>query len=143
MIHITNRVTIHATATQVWQMIRDFGGIIDWLPGIRGCRVSGQGVGAIRHITYTDGFQAEERLESVDEAHQSLRYTILTVTAFADACFIMSVQELNGHCCEFVWTCYFTPQGIPVTEAKALMANALAQGTVGLQLFFEQSVARV
>ena len=142
MIHVTQRVTMPVAALQVWQIVRDFGGITAWLPDVCGCQVSGQGVGAVRRIVYVDGFQAEERLESLNELRFSLRYTILTVTAFADACFFMSVLDLGEEQSEFVWSCYFTPQGLPVIEAKTLMANALARGCAGLQKCLEETMAQ-
>jgi hypothetical protein len=136
---VTQHVIVHVAAAQVWQTVCDFGKIDQWLPGTLDCQVAGQGIGAVRTIIYNDGFQAEERLESLDHTQYSLCYRLLTMTAFADAHFTMTVLEQGSDWCQFVWSCHFTPQGLPVAEAEALMANALAQGCVGLQTMLEQS----
>lgn len=139
MCKATKHVTVCAAATQVWQTICDFGGIDQWLPGTLHCQVAGQGIGAVRTITYSDGFQTEERLESLDHTQYNLCYTLLTMTAFADAYFTMTVLDQGSDWCEFVWSCQFTPQGLPVAEAEALMVSALAQGCAGLQAMLERS----
>jgi carbon monoxide dehydrogenase subunit G len=36
---VTNEIDIDRPADEVWKLVRDFGGIDDWIPGIDACRV--------------------------------------------------------------------------------------------------------
>ena len=38
------------SANTVWQRIHDFADLQSWLPGVTGCTVEGEGVGAIRTV---------------------------------------------------------------------------------------------
>jgi hypothetical protein len=136
MASITNEVTIDAAAITVWQTVRDFSGIHQWLPDVLHCQVRGEGVGAIRVATYLDGFQVTERLDALDDSLYRLCYTVLTATPFADAWFTMSVQDIDDDHCDFIWSCHFTPQGLPLAEAEELMGSALARGCAGLHALF-------
>jgi hypothetical protein len=138
MASITSQVTIDAAAITVWQTVRDFSGIHQWLPDVLHCRVRGEGVGAIRVATYLDGFQVIERLDALDDSLCHLCYTVLTATPFAGAYFTMSVQGIDDEHCDFIWSCHFTPQGLPSAEAEQLMGSALAQGCAGLRALFIQ-----
>ena len=53
-----------ASADEVWKVIADFGGLIDWAPGIESCETVGEGVGAVRTLGMPDGLVMKERLES-------------------------------------------------------------------------------
>lgn len=67
--------TINATPAQVWALIGNFHGIMDWFPGVTECRPEGNGVGAIRHLTMADGSVISDRLV-VDQPGQSYSYEI-------------------------------------------------------------------
>ncbi len=136
MAYITSQVTIDAAARAVWQTVRDFSGIHHWLPDVLHCQVSGEGVGAIRVATYLDGFQIIERLDLLDDSRCQLCYTVLTATPFADAWFTMSVRDIDDDHCDFIWSCHFAPQGLPLAEAEELMRSTLTRGCASLHALF-------
>ncbi|RLA10373.1 MAG: hypothetical protein DRQ60_11355 [Gammaproteobacteria bacterium] len=66
---------ISATPAQVWALIGDFHGIMNWFPGITESRPEGSGVGAIRHLTMADGSVISDRLVA-EQTGQSYSYEI-------------------------------------------------------------------
>lgn len=82
MTHATSKITIHAPAHAIWQVISNFGAADQYLAGVIDCTVEGQGVGARRTLTSTDGSTIVERLETLDAVAQRLSYRLLTATPF-------------------------------------------------------------
>lgn len=66
---------ISAPVEKVWALLRDFGDL-SW-GGIVVSRVEGEGVGTVRTFTATGGIEIQERLEILDDAAHSLKYTLL------------------------------------------------------------------
>ena len=56
-------------ASSVWELLTDWGGIIDWMPDgyIKSLRLEGEGRGAIRHLVTGQGVVITERLDQMDE----------------------------------------------------------------------------
>src|SRR5262245_21114819 len=67
---------IGASADRVWKLMRDFGGLKAWNPGIESCEVEGEGVGAVRTIKM-GAISITERLEHLDDAARTYQYSIL------------------------------------------------------------------
>jgi ribosome-associated toxin RatA of RatAB toxin-antitoxin module len=68
---------VPAPAEQVWQIIRNFNGLPDWLPAITASEItsgSGQEVGSVRRLTLGDQGQVSEVLVSMDDDERSLTY---------------------------------------------------------------------
>lgn len=87
MIHAEVRHGFSQDADQVWQLTGDFGGLARWLPGVRACRVEGngaadQGGNAVRIVTLEDGSTAREGLESCDRPNRCYEYSILEARDF-------------------------------------------------------------
>lgn len=76
MIEIDVRTTIPAPADAVWNELRSFEGIENWLPMIERSEVRGRGAGATRVCTTGDGGRLVERLEDVDDGERRPVYTI-------------------------------------------------------------------
>ena len=55
-VKVTDR--IEASADQVWDLVRDFGGIQRFAPAIESVSVQGEGIGAVRTITLPGGVAA-------------------------------------------------------------------------------------
>jgi hypothetical protein len=66
---------IATDASNVWQLIRDFGDISAWATG-KVVKTQGSGVGMIRHIAF-DSDKAVERCEAHDDAQMSFTYRLL------------------------------------------------------------------
>ncbi len=68
-----------APASSVWDLLTDWGGIIDWMPDgyIKSLRLEGEGRGAIRHLVTGQGVTISERLDHMDEDRGILYLSII------------------------------------------------------------------
>jgi hypothetical protein len=64
-----------ASADKVWQKIRSFTGLADWLPGVK-CEASDNG--KTRKLTMPTGAVIVETMEKFDEANRLYGYTIVS-----------------------------------------------------------------
>ncbi len=89
----TNEIDIDRPADDVWTVVRDFGGLSSWMPGIDSCRLEGDD-----RILEMMGMELTETLVRCDDDARSLVYSItkspmplehheatITVTSTGDA----------------------------------------------------------
>src|SRR3954468_24260069 len=67
----TNEIDIDRSADEVWKLVRDFGGLAGWMPGIESCRVEGND-----RILGTMGMELTETLVRCDDDTWTLVYSI-------------------------------------------------------------------
>lgn len=123
-----------SSADTVWKVLRDFGGIGSWMPGIESCEVSGEGVGAVRKIAMPGGAGVEERLEAFDDEGRSLSYSIgagpLPVQSYLAT---ISVKP-EGSGCSVKWSAEFElPQGVPDEPIIQALEGAYGGGLAKLK----------
>lgn len=135
---MTSKITIRTSADVIWQVISDFGAAGQYLSGVVTCTVTGEGVGALRTLTSTDGSTIVERLEALDEVAHRLSYALLTDTPFGNCLTTMTVRDLGPSRAEVAWSATFEPDGLPEREAEALMEGALAANCLALKQFLER-----
>lgn len=135
---MTSKITIRTSADVIWQVISDFGAAGQYLSGVVTCTVTGEGVGALRTLTSTDGSTIVERLEALDEVAHRLSYALLTETPFGNCLTTMTVRDLGPSRAEVEWSATFEPDGLPEREAEALMEGALAANCQALKQFLER-----
>ena len=118
MAQVTVKANIAAPAEEVWQTIRDFGGVHRWAPNIVSLETSGAGVGALRTAHFKDGGRVVERLESLSDASRTLTYAILETPLPMEGCVSsMTVRDLGPQGCEVEWYSTFGAKGAPENEA--------------------------
>lgn len=133
MAQVSVMVTIQAEAAEVWQKVKDFPGVVRWLPGIASLTPTGAGVGALRTVTFKDGTRVVERLESLDEAARTLSYTILESTLPLEGCVAsLTVRDLGPRGCEVAWYSTFGAKGAPEQEVAALLEKNYRQALARL-----------
>jgi hypothetical protein len=131
---ISVKVNIPAAADRVWQTLRDFGGMNKWAPGIAGLTLKGSGVGAVRIITFQDGSQVKERLESLNEAGRTLSYTILESTLPVEGYVAsLTVRDLGPGGSEVEWYSTFGAKGATEEEASRLLTVLYRRALASLQ----------
>jgi len=138
MTHATSMITIHVPADAIWQVISDFGAACQYLVMVDDCSVAGQGIGALRTLTSADGSTIVERLETVDAAARRLSYALLSDTPFANCLTTMAVRDLGPNQAELAWSASFQPDGLPASEAVALLEGALAANCLALKQLLER-----
>src|SRR5262245_6498528 len=67
----TNEIDIDRPADEVWRLVRDFGGLSGWMPGIDSCRVEGND-----RILEMMGMELTETLVRCDDDTRTLAYSI-------------------------------------------------------------------
>src|SRR5947208_15381022 len=71
MASATNETDIQRPADDVWKVVRDFGGLAAWMPGIDSCRVEGDD-----RILEMMGMELTESLVRLDDDARTLVYGI-------------------------------------------------------------------
>jgi hypothetical protein len=134
----SSKIIIDASADAIWQVISDFGAACRYLVMVDDCSVAGQGIGAQRTLTSTDGSMIVERLETLDGAAHRLSYALLTDTPFGNCLTTMSVHDVGPNQAEVAWSASFQPDGLPASEAAALLEGALETNCLALKQFLER-----
>jgi hypothetical protein len=122
----------------IWQVISNFGTAGQYLDKVDNCTVEGEGVAAVRTLTYADGSTIVERLAALDDAAQRLSYALLTETTFGNCLTTMTVRDLVPNQAELTWSATFEADGLPPSEAVALLEGALAANCLALKQFLER-----
>jgi len=94
---VEKTVTIKAEPAKVWAIIKDFGGINKWHPGVATSKIEKKGGDTYRHLTLKDGNTITEKLRSADDSDMQLKYEIdETTLPFTDYYSIMKVKPGPG-----------------------------------------------
>lgn len=65
-------VSIDRSPDEVWKVVREFGGLDEWMPGVESCSVEGD----VRTIGMM-GIEVKEQLRGVDEAARRISYSVV------------------------------------------------------------------
>ncbi len=131
---VSVKVSIPEAADKVWQTLRDFGRINTWAPGITGLSLKGEGVGAVRTLTYQDGSQVVERLESLNDASRNLSYTILKSTLPVEGYVAsLTVRDLGAAGSEVEWFSTFGAKGAAEQDVSRMLEVGYRKALSGLQ----------
>jgi carbon monoxide dehydrogenase subunit G len=65
-------ISITRSPDDVWELVREFGGLAEWMPGIDGCTVDGD----VRTLD-TMGIQIKEQLRSLDDDARRMSYSVV------------------------------------------------------------------
>ena len=64
--------SINRTPNEVWNIVRDFGGLADYMPGIDSCTVDGD----VRTVG-TMGIEVKEQLRDLDDGARRISYSVI------------------------------------------------------------------
>jgi carbon monoxide dehydrogenase subunit G len=124
---------IEASADKVWKLMRDFGGLKAWNPGIDSVEVAGEGIGAIRTIKMGP-MTIKERLEHLDDASRTFRYSIVEGPVPArDYLATVQVEEAGPSRTRIVWGSTFEPEGASVADLTGLFEGVYKGGIASLR----------
>jgi hypothetical protein len=76
---LTHTEEFEVPAGTVWDLLADWGGILDWMPDnyIQSLRLEGQGVGAVRHLVTGKGVRLSERLDTLNKESGILELSLV------------------------------------------------------------------
>ncbi len=104
---------IPASAGTVWDMVKGFNDLPNWLPPVAKSETTGDGVGSKRTLTLGDGTKLVEELEEYDDGSRSFTYSIvespLPVAGYRSS---VTIKD-SGDGAEMEWNAEFEPAGVP------------------------------
>ena len=125
--------TVNASADQVWELFRDFGGITRFSQGIDSCTVEGEGLGAVRTITMGGGLKLQERLEAFDDGGRTLSYAIIGDHPLPFDNYLSTVKVVDqGDACTVEWSSTYDPKGT-ADQASGLIQGIYKGGITGIK----------
>jgi len=118
-------------ASRLWALVSDFGAIDEIMEGIDECVLEGDGVGAIRKVTTTNG-EIVESLDVLDHEKMTLVYSIVSgPMPFKDYSATMIVTADSNDSCSLAWTGSFDASGVPAEKADRIASGIYRGGIVG------------
>ncbi len=122
-----------ASASSVWDLLRDFGGVQRYSAGIESCKVEGEGVGAVRTLGLPGGLSLQERLEAFDDRGRKLRYAIIAGPIPVEN-YLASIEvSEDGDGCRIDWSSSFDPKGISDAQGVAMLEGVYKAGINGIR----------
>jgi len=73
---VEKSITIKADPDKVWAIVKDFGNIHKWHPGVASTKVAQVGEDTFRTLTFKDGGNVYEKLRSIDDASMKIKSEI-------------------------------------------------------------------
>jgi hypothetical protein len=105
---ISHAETFAAPAQQLFRLLSDWGGIVNWMPSgfIKALRLEGSGPGAIRHLTTGQGVELAERLDLLDEAGTRIALSLLPPLPWHLLAYSATgvIEPLGADTCRLTWT---------------------------------------
>jgi mxaD protein len=80
MLHTSKTIVINASASKVWDLSKDFGGLNNWHPALASDAIvegTDNTVGAVRLLTLKGGGTIKEKLLAYNAAGRTFKYAIL------------------------------------------------------------------
>ncbi len=126
--------SIDAPAQEVWETLRDFDGVDEYLPSVASCAVEGSGIGARRVCTLQDGSRVFERLVTIDEQKRTLRYSVTqSQLPFESYLGTITVRDLGERKCRIDWSSTFDPIGMPEAQVISMIESMYSEAVEGLE----------
>jgi hypothetical protein len=122
---VSKTVELAATPEAVWSVIGSFN--IDWHPSIARITLTGAGTGQLRTIKTLDGGQIVERLDTVDEAGRSYRYTLVAGIPASHYAGVIDVKP-QGSGCVATWRVDYLANNQPDIVARTMVTGLLEMG---------------
>ncbi|MGD7070488.1 SRPBCC family protein [Acetobacter sp. AAB5] len=81
MINVMASSVLNTPVPSVWSLLRDFGSIGQWLPGVKSCQIEGDDpgdrVGAIRRLEMNDVGLIREQLLALSDTDYAVTFSII------------------------------------------------------------------
>jgi carbon monoxide dehydrogenase subunit G len=124
----TTETSINRSADDVWKVVRDFGGLAEYMPGIDKCEVDGD----VRTLEMM-GIQVKEQLHAIDDTARSITYSIvespMTNLEFHQATITITPDGAGSRA---TWAWEIRPD-----ELNPLMEGSYSSGVAGIKSALE------
>jgi hypothetical protein len=126
-------VELAAAPDAVWSLIGEFGGA--WHPMVARIRLTGTGIGQLRTLEMVDGQEIVQRLESIDDAKRSLRYSNIAGIAASHYTGTLEVTP-KGTGCVVDWRAQYLANNRPDGAVRRMVSPLLETGLESLKSRF-------
>ena len=130
---VAETVELTAAPDRIWELIGQFGG--SWHPLIANIRLIGTGVGELRVIETIDGKQIIERLDAIDNAARSYRYTNIGGIPASNYTGVLEVKP-KGTGSSVEWRSQFLASGQGTLVVKTIVSTLFKTGLESLKSRF-------
>lgn len=113
--------SIARSPDDVWELVREFGGLETWMPGVETCVVDGD----VRTIGLM-GIEIKEQLRNLDDAKRSISYSVVESPMGNMESHLATITvEPEGDGSHLTWTVAVTPDDllglfVPVYEGSVV-----------------------
>ncbi len=134
---VVTSVALDADPDEVWSVIGSFD--LSWHPRVARVRLTGTGIGQLRTIETIDGREIVERLESIDDAKRSMRYSNIAGIAASQYTGTLEVKPKDrGSLAE--WRVHYLANGQPDIVVKTIVSALQKTGLESLTTRFGVAV---
>ena len=133
MVSVKVSERVEATADQVWELFRDFGGVKRFSAGIEKVEVAGSGIGAVRTLSLPGGLSLQERLEAFDDRGRRLQYAIVAGPIPVSNYLATIEVKDEGKACRIDWSSHFEPKGITDDQGREMIEGVYKGGIAGVR----------
>jgi hypothetical protein len=129
----SNSVELATSADTVWSVIGQFD--LSWHPLVAKVNLIGAGIGQLRKMKTLDGGEVVERLDAVDSARRSYRYTLVSGIAATRYAGTIEVRP-KGSGCVAEWRVEFLADNQPSLLVRRRVSTLLKVGFESLKRRF-------
>jgi len=130
---VVKSVALDADPDEVWSAIGSFD--LSWHPRVARVRLNGTGIGQLRTMETLDGKEIVERLEAIDNAQRSMRYTSIAGIAASHYTGTLEVKP-NGRGSVAEWRVQYLANGQPDIVVKTIVSALQKTGLESLTTRF-------
>ncbi|MGR9012812.1 MAG: SRPBCC family protein [Gammaproteobacteria bacterium] len=125
---------LNVPADVVWSAIRKIGRLDVWFPIIETCRVDGDGPGALRYMTLSDGSEIKDTIEKIDDTNMKLVY-LRPISPFPVTYYKGTVEVFKSYdgLGIVVWTIDFESVPENSVSVAELVKGAISDGIDGME----------
>jgi hypothetical protein len=131
---VTKSVALDADPDEVWSVIGSFD--LSWHPRVARVRFTGTGIGQLRTMETLDGREIVERLEAMDNAKRSMRYTNIAGIAASHYTGTLEVKPNGGRSSVAEWRVQYLANGQPDIVVKTIVSALQKTGLESLTTRF-------
>ena len=130
---VAKSVALDADPDEVWSVIGSFD--LSWHPRVARVRLTGTGIGQLRTMETLDGREIVERLEAIDNAKRSMRYTNISGIAASHYTGTLEVTP-KGRGSLAEWRVQYLANGQPDIVVKTIVSALQKTGLESLTTRF-------
>ena len=127
---VVQSVDLNGAPDAVWSLIGKFGGY--WHPLIANIKVIGAGIGELRVVETIDGKQIIERLDAMDDANRSYRYSNISGIPASDYTGTLAVKA-NGTGSYVEWRAQYLANGQGDLIVRTIISTLFKTGLDSLK----------